>query len=77
MYLYVIMVNCIMYVYDMFKYFFDVFLCADCTQGFGLQIFFVLTYSVACVHRVFRAVNKAGFSTEAECPHLSLVRCSN
>ena len=56
------MVTCIMFVDVMFKWFFE---------GFGLRIFFLLTYSVACVHRVFRAVNKAGFSTEVECPHLS------
>ena len=51
-YLSVIMVTCIMYVYDMFNYFYDVFPCAHCTRGFGLRTFFLLTYSVACVHRV-------------------------
>ena len=57
-----------MYMYDVFKYFFDAFHCADCTRGIGLHTFFLLTYSIACVHRVFSVVNKAGFSTGRNVP---------
>ena len=74
-YLSVIMVTCLVYVYDMFKYFYDTFPGADNTQGFGLHTFFLLTYSVECVHRIFRAENKPGFSTKRR--NVSLVWCNN